>query len=173
MSLLRCLLRKRESNLSEEKQIALTEDKKEIEVRSESDAIYKKITGFSQSEVALELIRSLANYYLQDPSNKDDSVKLGMQSLYELKPKNGIEGMLSAQMLATHDLAMELLKRAKASKHMDSHEKYLNGATKLLRTFTTQASVRNVNSGTKVEVQNVNVNDGGQAIVGSITKINK
>lgn len=55
---------------------------------------------------------------------------------------------------------------------MDANDRNMNRATKLLRTFTTQMEALNRpcgKIGQPVVVGNVNVSDGGQAIVGPVS----
>jgi hypothetical protein len=80
--------------------------------------------------------------------------------------------MLGLQMVATHNLAMELLGRAAKGEYMEAVNTNVNMATKLLRTFTAQIStlnrIRGGSPSQKIVVEHVHVNEGGQAIVGNV-----
>lgn len=80
--------------------------------------------------------------------------------------------MLAAQMVATHNAAMQCLGRAFAEgRGTESREQLLKHATKLLSTFTRQMETLNKNrekGEQKVTVEQVNVESGGQAIVGIV-----
>lgn len=88
----------------------------------------------------------------------------------QIAPQDGIEAMLATQMAAVHITAMResrLLAGAETIPQLDAHEKAFN---KLMRTFTAQMeALRKHRHGGKqtVTVQHVNVEDGGQAIVGN------
>ena len=84
--------------------------------------------------------------------------------------------MLASQMTATHNLAMEMSKRALLDGQTEDGVNFnVNRVTKLMRTFTSQAEALNKyrNKGKQqitVKHQNVNVNDGGQAVIGDINQ---
>ena len=76
-------------------------------------------------------------------------------------------------MIAVHSLVMQCLKRASHSQTMEGVDANINHATKLSRTFTTQMEALNRHRGKigqQMVVGNVNVNAGGQAIVGPVSR---
>jgi hypothetical protein len=89
-----------------------------------------------------------------------------------IRPRDQIEIMLAAQMAAVHEAIMTFTRRlayVETIPQQDSAERALN---KLARTFATQMEglQRYRNGGEqKVMVQQVSVNEGGQAIVGNVT----
>lgn len=88
-----------------------------------------------------------------------------------VEPQNEVEGMLAVQMAATHEVAMEMLSRAKVASSTDHLERYGTLATKLLRTYTTQIEALSKlrrGGAQKVTVEHVHVYEGGQAIVGNV-----
>lgn len=88
-----------------------------------------------------------------------------------VEPQNEVEGMLAVQMAATHEVAMEMLSRAKVASSTDHLERYGTLATKLLRTYTTQIEALSKlrrGGAQKVTVEHVHVYKGGQAIVGNV-----
>ena len=88
-----------------------------------------------------------------------------------MRPADEIEAMLAIQMVATHDVAMEMLTRAKQSEFMPQLQECGALAVKLLRTYTAQveALARLRRGGEqRVVVHHVHVNEGGQAIVGTV-----
>jgi hypothetical protein len=88
-----------------------------------------------------------------------------------MQPADEIEAMLAVQMVATHETAMEMLTRAKQADLMPTLQECGSLAVKLFRTYTAQveALVRLRRGGEqRVIVQHVNVNEGGQAIVGAV-----
>jgi hypothetical protein len=90
-----------------------------------------------------------------------------------LKPKDQLETMLGAQMAAVHLATMTLahrLGRVETIQQQDSAERAFN---KLARTFAAQMeALKRYRTGgqQKVTVEHVTVNEGGQAIVGSVTQ---
>src|SRR3569832_2203994 len=89
-----------------------------------------------------------------------------------IAPKDEVEGMLAAQMVSIHNMAMECSKRAMlAGQTAHGVTENLNRVNKLMRTFTTQLEAlgRYRNKGAqKVTVEHVHINNGGQAIVGNV-----
>ena len=88
-----------------------------------------------------------------------------------IRPGDEIEAMLAVQMVATYEMAMDMLIRAKQADLMPTLQECGSLAVKLLRTYTAQveALVRLRRGGEqRVIVQHVNVNEGGQAIVGAV-----
>ena len=93
--------------------------------------------------------------------------------LYEsLEPADGAEGMLAMQMVGTHDAALECLKRAALSHQtFEGRDMALKHAHKLMTLYTQQLATLNKHRGKgqqKVTVEHVNVEAGGQAIVGNV-----
>jgi len=88
--------------------------------------------------------------------------------------KDELEGLLAVQMMGVHNLALECLKRASLEKQTtEAMDANINRATKLLRTFTAQMEALNRHRGKisqQVVAGNVNVNEGGRAIVGPVSR---
>ncbi len=90
----------------------------------------------------------------------------------EIGPRDGLEGMLAAQMAAVHIATMTFARRLAHVDNIpqqDSAEKAFN---KLARTFTAQVeALKRYRTGgeQKVTVQHVTVNEGGQAVVGNVS----
>jgi hypothetical protein len=89
----------------------------------------------------------------------------------EIAPQDGIEALLATQMAAIHIATMRhsrLMAGADIIERLELQERVFN---KLARTFTTQMeALRKHRSGGKqiVRVERVNVESGGQAIVGDV-----
>jgi len=94
--------------------------------------------------------------------------------LDETRPRDVIEGMLITQMIAVHNMAMKTLGSGMLSgQDADRRAANVHLATKMLRTFTQQLeTLKNYRQKgqQKVTVEHVNVNQGGQAIIGSVTR---
>jgi hypothetical protein len=90
----------------------------------------------------------------------------------DLKPTDGLEGMLASQMVATRDAAMECLRRAMiADQTFAGVEQNLKHAAKLMSLYARQIEALNKHRGKcqqKVTVEHVHVAAGGQAMVGHI-----
>ena len=128
------------------------------------------LCGISNTELAGAFVnQALATFSRYDPDKKN--IALAVAALREIAPKDTFEGMLAAQMLGTHNLAMACLGRAASADHTDTMTRNIELGTKLTRTFTAQLEALNRHRGKgqqKVTVEHVTVNAGGQAIVGNV-----
>ena len=91
----------------------------------------------------------------------------------DLKPQDAVERMLVTQMIATHVAQMRAAERLARTQQLNLMQTYEAGYNRLARTFTAQMeALRKHRHGGKqtVTVQHVNVEDGGQAIVGNVSK---
>jgi len=98
--------------------------------------------------------------------------KATLAALVGIRPKDEIEGMIAAQMLAAHNAAMECYRRAMLREQtFEGRRENLNQANKLSRTYTTLLEALNRHRGKgeqKVTVEHVHVHAGGQAVVGMV-----
>jgi hypothetical protein len=89
-----------------------------------------------------------------------------------ISPNDEFEGMLAAQLLASHNAAMECYRRAMiAEQSFEGRKEALTQANKLSRTHATLLEALNRYRGKgqqKVTVEHVHVHSGGQAIVGNV-----
>ena len=92
--------------------------------------------------------------------------------LVGIGPKDEVEGMLAAQLLASHNAAMECYRRAMIGEQsLEGRRENLNQANKLSRTYATLIEALNRHRGKgqqKVTVEHVHVHSGGQAVIGAI-----
>src|SRR4029077_3123272 len=88
------------------------------------------------------------------------------------KPASELEGMLAAQLLASHYAAMECYRRGMLSNQtLQGRSESLNQANRLSRTHAALLEALNRHRGKgqqKVTVEHVHVHSGGQAIVGNV-----
>jgi hypothetical protein len=108
-----------------------------------------------------------------DKNNRDAHIQAVMVAMIAVKPKDELEGMLAAQMVAIHNVTMECLRRAiRPEQPFDEWRENLNQANKLTHSYATliEALDRHRGKGQQhVTVEHVHVNQGGQAIVGAVT----
>lgn len=92
----------------------------------------------------------------------------------DIKPSDSIEAMLLSQMVGMYNLSMKQLRDARMHDlTLDQVTQKVNRATKLSKTFVELLEAFNHCRGKgqqKVTVEHVTVNQGGQAIVGTIEK---
>ena len=90
-----------------------------------------------------------------------------------IQPQDEIEAMLAVQMIGVHNMAMDCIGKATRTDRVDFMSTYMNGATKSLRTFAAQMeALKKYRTGgqQKMIVEHVHVNEGGQAIVGTVNQ---
>ncbi|MEO0818671.1 MAG: hypothetical protein AAFX86_15380, partial [Pseudomonadota bacterium] len=96
-----------------------------------------------------------------------------LAGMIDIAPRDPLEGMMVAQLLAAHNAAMECYRRAMIpDQAFEGRKENLNQANKLTRTWTMLLDALNKRRGKgqqKVTVKHVHVNEGGQAIVGNVT----
>ena len=89
-----------------------------------------------------------------------------------IAPRDEIEAMISAQLIACHNASMECFRRAMIEQQsFQGRSENLNQANKLSRTYAALLEALNRHRGKgqqKVTVEHVHVHQGGQAIVGNI-----
>ena len=142
----------------------------------ESVEVTKEATGTESAFLQQRLLNQVFEaLWLPDGVPEPERV-IRLQSaidvLQGIKPNGEIEGMLAAQMVGTHNAAMECLHRAMIPKQSyEGRDQNLKHAAKLLSIFSRQIEVLDKHRGKgqqKVTVEYVNVESGGQAIVGPV-----
>ncbi len=132
-----------------------------------------RIFGTDNQDLTYALVEQVFGVVLNAAGKHDlQNLKYALATINGIGPKDELEGLLAVQMIGVHSLALECLKRASREDQttygMDVN---INRATKLLRTFTAQMEALNRHRGKvgqQMVVGNVNVNEGGQAIVGPV-----
>ena len=103
-----------------------------------------------------------------DEDTRDRQYSATVQALVGIGPKDEIEGMIAAQLLAAHNAAMECYRRAMLGEQsFEGRRENLSQANKLSRTYAVLLDALNRHRGKgqqKVTVEHVHVHSGGQAI---------
>lgn len=130
------------------------------------------LAGGGSLEFANALLSQIASISGTGDVHRDDKNR-ALAIVAEIAPRDGIEAMLATQMASVHIAMMRHSRKLAASEtiqQLDIHERTFN---KLARTFTAQMeALRKHRHGgeQKITVEHVTVNDGGQAVVGNISK---
>ena len=135
-----------------------------------------KIIGGSRSD---HWNNTLANQAVQalwvknsDTEERDRQLSATVAALVGIAPKDELEGMMAAQLIAAHNAAMECYRRAMIGEQtFEGRRENLNQANKLSRTYATLLEALNRHRGKgqqKVTVEHVHVHAGGQAVVGTV-----
>jgi hypothetical protein len=136
-----------------------------------------KAIGGSMSDdwnntIANQTANAVLRYTNDDPERAKGDRFAAVAAVIGLKPLDEIEGMIAAQLIASHNAAMECYRRAMLPDiSFDMRHGNLNSANKLSRTYSTLLESLNRHRGKgqqKVTVEHVHVHEGGQAIVGNV-----
>ena len=104
--------------------------------------------------------------------SKVDLANIALGELFGIGPLTPLEGMLAVQMVAAHNLSLQLVGRANWNQDFECRVAYGNLAAKMMRTFTAQieALLRLRGQTTKqvVRVEHVHVEAGARAVVGAV-----
>lgn len=133
------------------------------------DAI-KYLTATTDPELAYEILEK-GSRALPLKDRNALNINIAIQSLADSAPKDAIESKFCMQETALYAQGMQYLSRAENSDRVDHSEFYMRNAIKLLRlrNETIEALTRYHRGGKQcVVVQHVNIENGGQAIVGSV-----
>ena len=107
-----------------------------------------------------------------DEGARHRQMTAAIEGLIGINPRDELEGMMAAQLLASHSAAMECYRRAMIGEQsFEGRRENLNQANKLSRSFSTLLDALNRHRGKgqqKVTVEHVHVHSGGQAIVGAV-----
>ncbi len=102
----------------------------------------------------------------------DKQITAALAGLKGIGPKDELEAMMAAQLIAAHNAAMECYRRAMIDgQTFEGRRENLTQANKLSRTYATLVEALNRHRGKgqqKVTVEHVHVHSGGQAVVGVV-----
>jgi hypothetical protein len=107
-----------------------------------------------------------------DSETIDKQISAALAALIGIGPKDELEGMMAAQLIAAHNAAMDCYRRAMIGEQtFEGRRENLAQANKLSRTFATLLEALNRHRGKgqqRVTVEHVHVHSDGQAVVGVV-----
>jgi hypothetical protein len=122
--------------------------------------------------LANQTIKTLWVFKNSDEQQVIKQENAAIAALAGIGPKDEIEGMIAAQLVACHNATMECHRRAMHPQQtFEGRRENLSQANKLSRTYATLLESLNRHRGKgqqKVTVEHVHVHEGGQAIVGNV-----
>jgi hypothetical protein len=139
----------------------------------EETSRFMEAFGSRDPDFVFELLRQVANTTPNSRFPDEQGIKFMMSVIRGLKPRDQTEAMIGAQMAAVHSAMMTAANRlahAQTPAEMDSAERAVN---KLGRTFSALVdTLKRYRNGEeqKVMVQHMSIAEGGQAIVGNLTR---
>lgn len=137
----------------------------------------KHLAGSQWDEFNNTVVNQTVNTLWLPEGGQTESAKETIQStisaLRGIAPKDELEGMLAAQLCATHAASMECHRRAMLpNQTFEGRKLALQYADRTSRTYAKLLDTLNKHRGKgqqKVTVEHVHVHEGGQAIVGSVS----
>jgi hypothetical protein len=106
------------------------------------------------------------------PETQEKQIGAALAALVGIGPKDELEGMMAAQLVAAHNAGMECYRRAMIDgQTFEGRRENLTQANKLSRTYATLLEALNRHRGKgqrKMTVEHVRVYPGGQAVVGVV-----
>jgi hypothetical protein len=162
--------------MTEQKTVAKAEPKTLVVDDPENRKGELKSIGGSQSDHWNSTLANQAAHALwvknSSPEERDKQLNATVAALVGIAPKDELEGMMAAQLIAAHNAAMECYRRAMIGEQsFEGRRENLAQANKLSRTYATLLEALNRHRGKgqqKVTVEHVHVHSGGQAVVGVV-----
>jgi hypothetical protein len=128
--------------------------------------------GGADQDFVHGLLGQLANAGSQGRQIDERGLNFMLSVVKGIQPKDQIEAMLAAQMVAVHMATMTFARRLQHVDNIPQQDSAERAFNKLARTYATQMeALKRYRTGgeQKVTVQHVSVQEGGQAIVGNVT----
>ena len=129
--------------------------------------------GTDSQEFMDGVLRQLTNAASPGKDADEEAINFGLAVIAGVEPKDELETMLAMQMVAVHMATMTFTRRLAHVETLDQQHGSERALNKLARTFAMQLeALKRYRTGgeQKVVVQHVNVNEGGQAIVGTVDR---
>ncbi|WP_137703079.1 hypothetical protein [Marimonas lutisalis] len=116
-------------------------------------------------------LKVLGRKEASDDCPGNDERQFMLSIVRDLEPRDAVERMLAVQMASTHVAMVRSARWLANAETIPQVQAHYTGSNKLARTYTSQVeALRKYRNGGNqtVTVQHVNVEDGGQAIVGNV-----
>ena len=142
----------------------------------ETIEVLTSATGSQSYGVGLHLALQASYAHADKNQSPADALNNAIGMLSGIDPQTQEEGMLATQMVAIHNLAMEVSRRAlRKEQSTDGVTENINRAVKLSRVFTAQLDalqkLRGESGKQKMTVEHVHINEGGQAVIGTVEAV--
>ena len=155
------------------KSLALKDPKTPVAVASS----LAEVTGASDREVAAQMAQQVISVLPLANLDKEERLRrigVTFNLLRKFEPQNELEGLLASQMIGVHETVMECLEQSRLpAQNSTGRDMNLKHAVKFMGLFTKQLEALDRLRGKgqqQMTVERVNVESGGQAIVGNVTQ---
>ena len=147
----------------------VTDGESNVTIHAADEDQIQTLYGMKTTEAADLLLRLALNAF---GKNGMEYIDLMPAMAVELEPRDAVEAMLVTQMTATHFALCSMSQKGLHAACPDVREGYERSMTRLSRTFLAQMDglkKYRAKAQQTVRVERVTVNEGGQAIVGSVS----
>ncbi|MFO1143170.1 MAG: hypothetical protein U1E59_12380 [Amaricoccus sp.] len=140
---------------------------------ADAQLVFNASLGSTEPAFGDALVAMLGNATANREGVDPQAFGFAMAVIQGIEPGDEIEGMLAAQMAAVHLASMVFARRLTNVETLAQQDSASNAFNKLTRTFAAQMeALKRYRTGGEQKVivqhQHVTVNDGGQAVVGSV-----
>ena len=128
--------------------------------------------GVADREAMDGILRQLVRASASGGSPDEVNLSFMISMVKSLKPRDSVEAMV-AQMVSVHVMAMRCAQHLATAQDIAQHDSAARALGRLARTFPAQIEALNryrSHGEPAINVQNVSVGDGGNAIVGNVTQ---
>jgi hypothetical protein len=135
---------------------------------------FRAATGTDDAELQQELVTQVTMALplaAAIGSEANRQAAAAVAALAALKPQDGLEGMAAAQIVLVHHAAADCMRKAMAQKTPEAQDLCFRQAMRLMAMFQRQLEGLDRHRGkgaAMVNVERVNVEAGGQAVVGTV-----
>ncbi|MBR1125662.1 hypothetical protein JQ628_29355 [Bradyrhizobium lablabi] len=129
--------------------------------------------GVTEREAMDGILRQLVRASVSGDSADEVNLSFMISMVKSLRPRDSVEAMLVAQMVSVHVMAMRCAEHLASADDLAQHDSAARALGRLARTFPAQIDALNryrSHGEPAITVQNVKVEDGGNAIVGNVTQ---
>ena len=142
----------------------------------ETIEILTSATGSQSYGVGVHLALQASYAHADKNQSPADALNNAIGMLSGIDPQTQEEGMLATQMVAIHNMMMEVSRRTLVKgQSTDGVTENINRAVKLSRVFTAQLDalqkLRGESGKQKMTIEHVHVNEGGQAVIGTVEAV--
>lgn len=138
-----------------------------------AEKLFKESLATVDNDLVFGLVNQVAKTTSLDNQPDESGINMTLSMIRAIQPRDELETMLATQMAAIHNATMDFAKRLTTVDNLAQQDSASNALNKLARTFTIQieALKRYRSTGEqKMTVQHVTVNDGGQAVIGDVSR---
>ncbi|TWC00662.1 hypothetical protein FBZ93_105462 [Bradyrhizobium macuxiense] len=129
--------------------------------------------GVADRDAMDGIVRQLVRASVSGGKPSEVNLAFMISMVQSIRPRDAVEAMLVAQMVSVHVMAMRCAQHLAHADDLAQHDSAARALGRLARTFPAQIEALNryrSHGEPAVTVQNVKVEDGGNAIVGNVTQ---